>query len=358
MRTFLFFVFLFLSVYTIKANNHIDSTIIRSTIDAYREASGFSGTILVAKKGQPVFFESYGLAYYSTPDPIQNDYHYSIASVTKLFTSIRILQLQEEGKVALDQPIIDYLPQFVQSISKEITIHHLLLHISGLPVDRQKMYRHAYTPTEMVEETLTEKPKSDFGQFYYNNIDYVLLGLIIEAVTGSSWQENISQHILEPLQLKQTGFLEYGYYPENFAYTYSVKRKKLKQDPLFYIENFYAAGNMYASAMDLLTLDQALYANTLLNENSKALLLKSYPEYNYTGYGVWNYQYPFIAAQPTIMERRGGILGANVVLVRMVEENYTIIILSNDNRFNPDSFGDDTNLREMLIRTLYGRKAD
>ncbi|MCB0642194.1 MAG: hypothetical protein KDC44_11165, partial [Phaeodactylibacter sp.] len=62
--------------------------------------------------------------------------------------------------------------------------------------------------------------------------------------------------------------------------------------------------------------------------------------------------YPFIDSQPLIMERRGGILGANVVLVRLLETKKTIIILSNDDRFNPDSFGDPTNLREQLIRAF------
>ena len=73
---------------------------------------------------------------------------------------------------------------------------------------------------------------------------------------------------------------------------------------------------MYANTADPLKLDQALYGEKLLDTESKKLLAVSYPQYNYTGYGVWNYHYPFVTGSPTIMERRWGIGGANVVLVR------------------------------------------
>ena len=326
---------------------------IKEAVAEYTAQNSFSGTILVAEKGQPIFHQSYGLAYRATPDTLQNNYHYSIASITKVFTAIRILQLVEQGNLDLQTPIISYFPEWSSRISDQVTIHHLLLHISGLPNEKDKLYQHELTPEKLVELTLQHKSKSLRETFNYNNLDYVLLGLLIESVTGNTWQGEISANILQPLEMEATGFLEYGYYPDNFAYTYSYGNgKKPKQDPLFYIENFYAAGCMYSTTLDLLKLDQALYNNRLLNKASRALLAKSYPEYNYVGYGVWNYQYPFTASRPTIMERRGGILGANVVLVRLTDSNKTIIILSNTDQFNPDSFGDPQNLREALIRAL------
>ena len=77
---------------------------------------------------------------------------------------------------------------------------------------------------------------------------------------------------------------------------------------------------MYSTSSDLLKLDQALYSNKLLSDRSKKLLAQSYKEYNYAGYGVWNYNYPYVKETPTIMERRGKILGANVVLIRALYE--------------------------------------
>ncbi len=350
----LFFIPLFIfGFFFYGSANFTDSTKVKSVVESYVELNGFSGTILVAKEGKPIFHQSYGLAYRYNPDTIKNDYHYSIASITKLFTSIRILQLVEAQKIDLNNAVTDYLPEFKSMIPEELSIHHLLLHISGLPEEKDKVYRHPLSPDDLVTQTLKNNKGSAFNSFNYNNMDYMVLGLLIEKVSGNTWQENMTDHILKPLNLQNTGFLEYGYYPKNFAYSYSQKGKKLSQDPLFYIENFYAAGNMYSTTKDLLTLDQALYTDQLLNRESRKMLAKSYPEYNYTGYSVWNYNYPFVASQPTIMERRGRILGANVVLVRLIDQNYTIIILSNDDRFNPDSFGDENNLREILIRSLY-----
>jgi CubicO group peptidase (beta-lactamase class C family) len=331
----------------------IDESKISKTVENYINQNSFSGTILVAKNSRTIFHKSYGLAYRSTPDTIQNQYRYSIASVTKLFTSIRILQLQEEGTLSLDKPVVDYLPDFKAQIPEQVTLHHLLLHTSGLPEEKDRVYQHKYKPADMAREVLSYKSKNTFGQFNYNNLDYILLGLVIENLKGQIWEKEIEEAILTPLNMNSSGFLSYGYYPRNFAYTYSKRWNGLKQDPLLYIENFYSAGSMYSTTSDLLKLDQALYSNQLLTDEGLKLLAKSYPEHNHAGYGVWNYKYPYANGKPTIMERRGKILGANVVLVRLTDENYTIIILSNDNRFNPDSFGDDNNLREILIRKLY-----
>lgn len=327
---------------------------IEALVENYANEKGFSGTVLVARDGQPLYHRSYGLAYIPASDRIQNDYHYSIASVTKLFSAIRVLQLVAEGEIALTTPINDYLPRWKNSISDRVSIHHLLLHISGLPYEKEAVYRHPSPPSELVSQTLENKAKAKLGEFNYKEIDYWLLGLLIEKVTGNKWRQEITHHILEPLEMEDTGFLEYGNYPDRFAYTYSYRGKsKPHQDPFFYIENCYSSASMYSTTLDLLKLDQALYGTQLLDEAHKTLLEKSYPEYGYAGYSVWNYNYPFVDAKPRVMERRGGLLGANVVLVRLLDSNQTIIVLSNDDRFNPDSFGDEENLREALLRALF-----
>ena len=329
------------------------STEIVQTIESYLSANPFSGTLLVAKEGVPVYHQSFGYGYIPAEDSITNTYHFSIASVTKLFTAIRVLQLVDTGKLNLDEEITSYFPDIQLPGENSITLHHLLMHNSGLPNEKDQVYGNPYTPREIVEISLKNKAKGKFDSFHYNNLDYMLLGLVIEEVTGNTWEEEIQSAILDKVGMKETGFLEYGYYPSDFAYTYSYRNSnKPKKDPLVYVENFYAAGSMYATASDLLLLDQALYNNSLLSDTMYALLSKSYPENSYCGYSVWNYTYPFSAAKPFVMERRGGILGANVVLVRLPEKLATIIILSNDDRFNPDSFGDETNLRESLIRAL------
>lgn len=344
----LIYIFFLSSCCTLHAQSKI-----QRTVNEYIEKNGFSGTILVAEAGKILFHQSYGLAYIPAKDSLQNSYHYHIASITKLFTSIRCLQLMEGGNIDLKRSVVEYLPEFEGILDPRITPHHLLLHISGLPYIKRKIYQQLVAPTAIVKKSLNNKSKAAFNSFNYNDLDYVILGLLIEKCTEHSWEEEIQKHILDALNMESTGFLQYGYYPEDFAYCYRYKRgRKAIQDPFYYIENLYAAGNMYSTSTDLLKLDQALYGDQLLSPSSKALLKKSNPTLGYVGYGVWNYSYPFVESQPRIMERRGGILGANVVLVRIISSNQTIVILSNDNRFNPDSFGDEDNLREALIRVL------
>jgi CubicO group peptidase (beta-lactamase class C family) len=193
---------------------------------------------LLPGKGEPVFHQSYGLGYYKKPDTWQNDLHYAIAPVTKMITSFRILQLVGQKKIRPDQPLTDYLPSFERLIAKEVTVHHILLHISGLPNEKDGVYRHPLAPEQLVRQTL-EKQKSLFiGIFRYNNLDYMLPGLLVEKITGESCADNIRKYILPPLQMDQTGFLEYGHYPEDFAYTCQMKGKTLKQDAFYILKTF------------------------------------------------------------------------------------------------------------------------
>lgn len=309
----------------------------------------FEGNILIADGGKVVYQKSFGFVDNEDSIPSENATSFGIASITKMFTAIVIMQLVEEGKLRLEDKLSTLLPDLKIPKSKKITVHQLLLHISGLPNEEDEIYAQPKSPEEYVAETMKNK-LNRIGSFNYANVDYILLGLIIEKIEKKSWASSVQTRILEKAAMTKTGFLEKDKYPNNFAYTYSYNEAGEREpDPLFYIENFYAAGCMHATAQDLLKLDQAMYGEQLLSEKSKELMFTSYPEYNYSGYSVWTYNYPFAASQPKIMERRGGILGANAVLMRMIDINKTIIILSNNNKFNPDSFGNTKSLKEALM---------
>ena len=327
----------------------IDTIPIDSIVQNSVTANLFEGTVLIAENGNTIYHNSFGFKDNENLVPITNKTHFGIASITKLFTAIIVMQLVEEGKLQLKDNIETLLPEYEIPNSKKITIHHLLLHITGLPNEDDEIYQKSKTPKEFVIETLAKKG-ARFGSFNYANIDYVLLGLIIEKYNKKSWQQSVQSRILDKVEMQNSGFLVLENYPENFAYSFSIDDQNTRQiDPQFFIENFYAAGCMYSTAEDLLKLDQAMYEDQLLTERSKNLMYTSYPEYNYSGYSVWTYNYPFAKSKPKVMERRGGILGANSVLIRMLDTNKTIIILSNNNRFNPDSFGNTKSLKEALM---------
>lgn len=312
----------------------------------------FEGTVLVADGGKMVYHDSFGFKDADSLRPVENTTRFGIASITKMFTALVILQLVEEEKIELNNNLNDLLPNLKIPRSKQITVHHLLLHISGLPNENQDVYTQLRNPRDFVEQTMKNKSRR-IGRFNYANLDYILLGLIIEKCEGITWEMSVQRRILDKALMEQTGFLKKDKYPADFAYSFSYdENDDRKADPLFYIENFFAAGCMYSSARDLLRLDQAMYSSKILSEESKALMFTSYPEYNYSGYSVWTYDYPFGESKPRIMERRGGILGANSVLIRMIDINRTLIILSNNDQFNPDSFGDTSELKEALMVEL------
>ncbi len=309
----------------------------------------FEGTVLIADNGIIVYQKSFGFVDKDNVLPIENSTNFGIASITKMFTAIIILQLVEEVKIQLEDKLNVLLPNLKIPKSNKISVHHLLLHISGLPNEDDDIYAQSTSPNEFVRKTLDNKLQR-FGQFNYANIDYVLLGLIIEKYDNTTWKSSVQNRIIDKSLMTRTGFLESGKYPSNFAYTFSYDQENKREiDPLFYIENFYAAGCMFSTAEDLLKLDQAMYGDEFLSRKSKELMFKSYPEYNYSGYSVWTYNYPFTPSKPKVMERRGGILGANSVLIRFLDTNKTVIILSNNNRFNPDSFGNTEGLKEALM---------
>jgi len=341
--------FVTLILASLSCSGQINTVSIDSIVQSSAAKELFEGTVLVAENGTIIYNESFGFKDSEKLLAVTNESHFSIASITKLFTAIVIMQLVEDGKISLSDTLDKLLPEYDIPKGKRISVHHLLLHISGLPNEADELYQAAKTPKEFVFETLKRK-SNKFGSFNYANIDYVLLGLIIEKYDTKPWQESVQNRILDPVEMQQAGFLQFKRYPENFAYPFSYDGENIrKKDPAFFIENFYAAGCMYATAEDLLKLDQALYGSQLLSEKSKQLMFTSYPEYNYSGYSVWTYTYPFGPSKPRIMERRGGILGANSVLVRMLDTNKTIIILGNNNKFNPDSFGDPKSLKEALM---------
>lgn len=351
------FLILIIIISAVNTYARIDTLEIDKIVQDQISRYNFEGTVLIAENGDIVYQRSAGYKDRETQRIIDNDTKFGIASITKMLTAIVILELVEDGKLSLQDNLAALLPGFNIQGGENITVHHLLLHISGLPNENDSIYLSKKSPEEFVREILNEKGESgELGKYNYANIDYVLLGLIIEKKTGMSWQDAVDKRIIEKLNLRNTGFLSElpnGNYPENFAYSYSVSEEgEFTKDPDIYMENFYAAGSMYSNAADLLAIDQAMYGDKLLSEKSKELMFTSYPEYNYTGYSVWTYNYPFAETQPKIMERRGGIMGWNSVLIRFIDENKTIIILSNNNKFNPDSFGDKDNLREALITEL------
>ena len=204
-----------------------------AAIEKYADAKHFSGTILVADGDRVSYRKSFGLADRAFEIPATDDTRYRIASITKLFTAALVLQLADEGRLDLHKPISAYLPEFPGKGSAEIATHHLLNHTSGLEqFDRIAgleealtkgvgQYQRPQTSTELLRYCCSGDLRFAPGsKFDYNNADYIVLGRIIEKVTGKTYEAALRERILVPLRLENTGIAKQDSIIPRLAPTY------------------------------------------------------------------------------------------------------------------------------------------
>ncbi len=343
-------VFLLLLAFTSQAQLAPQS--LDSLVQAEVERNQFSGIILLADNGTPIYRRAVGES--SSDVAMTMETPMRLASITKAFTSVLIMQLIQDDLLRPETTIEDILPELEIKKAHKITVRDLLLHTSGLPNEPDGLYHTPHGPREMINRTLASQSYNKRGDFNYCNLDYMVLGLMIEKVTGKSWAEVLQIRILDPLDMTHTGIARLGM--EDIAQGYiSMEldgQEVLMPEPSFHIENFYAAGAMYGTVGDLLKFDQALYSGKLLHPETIDQMYTSHPELGYVAYGSWVYDYYFLPSSPRLVERRGGILGFNHTFIRMPEVNKTLVILSNNDRFNPDTFGQLDSFKDQLIAAL------
>lgn len=312
-----------------------------SIVNAYAAEHRFSGSILVQQDSAVVYSGAFGLA--NIPYSIANrlDTRFRVASITKLFTAVLVLQLYEQGKLDLDSTIQTYLPDYDGEAAQRVTVHQLLNHTSGmLNPDSQpdpefghnwlELYGKPYTIDQLMAKFCRGKLVNEPGTvFDYNNTEYIMLGRIIEAITKKPFEAVLHEQILDPLGMSASGMYRSTQITPVVADTYSriPDTDVLEKDMPIYIENWYAAGAMYANAPDLLTFVNRLFDYKLLEkETVKRLVTPGLDDY---GYGVW-----VRGAEHPAMERYGRILGANTVVLRFLNSDLTVIILGNTDRIN------------------------
>jgi CubicO group peptidase (beta-lactamase class C family) len=320
-------------------------------IAEYAAMHGFSGTILVQGRSGTLYHRSFGLADRTFEVPATNDTVYRIASITKLFTATLVLQLFEEGRIDLQAPIRKYLPAYAGEGGDRVRVHHLLDHTSGLPnVDTIRSYDEAvrsglelyqkpWTTDEIVDRYCSGRLVRAPGEaFDYNNGDYFILGKIIARVSGMTYEEALRERLLQPLGLGCSGLLRQRDIVRGLASTYyqPAKTQPLVNDLPVYTENWYAAGAMYSTSSDLLKFSTALFGGKLLRPETLALMLT--PGKDNYGYGLWVPSLELGGRRHRAAQRPGSIMGANAVLLRLLDEGLTVIVLSNTNTTSVDAF--------------------
>ncbi len=303
------------------------------TIKDYATENNFNGTVLISENDSIIFSDNFGYANREFNIPIDSTTKFKIASITKLFTSVLILQLHEKGKIDINKSINTYLPDYKGEADDKVTIYHLLTETSGLE-DMEKngdiVYEKRFTTDDILSDYCSGKLVNEPGtKFFYNNADYVILGKIIEKIYNTSFSNALKTNILEPLTMNNTGILNYSVV-EGLAdcYWYNNNTKNIERDIPYYPENYFSSGAMYSTAHDLMNFSNALFSGKLIKKSTLSILLKPKLEKHACGLWVFDYWINDSLQYKTAL-RTGNIWGAEAVLIRVIEKDINVIILSN-----------------------------
>jgi CubicO group peptidase (beta-lactamase class C family) len=314
----------------------------------------FNGNVLIAKSGNIIYQKAFGYRNYDKKELLNNNSVFELASVSKQFTAMGILLLEEKGKLRLTDSLRQFFPELPYH---GVTIQHLLAHTSGLPDyeeamnatwDRKKI---AFNK-DVIQFLATEKPPVLFKpteKWQYSNTGYALLASIIEKVSANTFGEFLRRNIFAPLNMRQTRVYNTrrssGDVIENYAYGYvysdSLKRYILPDslrnfDFVTYLDGIQGDGTVNSTTADLYKWDRALKNHTLLPERTqkKMLALQALTDTvtkSGYGYGVFTGKNKF----GTTLFHTGGWPGYVTMLHRDVEDDITIVVLSNNGSHSP-----------------------
>ena len=302
-------------------------------------ADMFSGSVLVAKNGNPIFQNAYGYANIDAKIPNQLNTKFNLASMNKMFTGVAIAQLVAQGKLSFDDTMGKYLPDYPnKEAAREVTIHQLLTHTSGMGdyfnsrFERNLKSVRDYFPL-FANERLSFKPGD---RYRYSNAGYIVLGAIIEEVSGQSYFDYVREHIYKSAGMSDTDSYEIDRDTPSRAAGYTnVGPKGLellsrKDDlPLLPVKGGPAGGG-FSTVQDLLKFAEALRTHKLLNPKFTELVLAGKVERDDEMDGKYAYGF----AEDRVNGKRivgyaGAYPGVNGEFDVYPDLGYTVVVLSN-----------------------------
>ncbi len=318
----------------------------------------FSGAILLARNGRIEFDGAYGLADRQTRQPNTTATKFNLASVSKMFTAVCILQLVDQGSIALEDPLERHLPDYPnRAAAKNVKIKHLLLHTSGVG--------NYWAGLEMLEGAGPESHRDylplfasiplehDPGtSFSYSNGGYIVLGLIIERITRQSYYDYVQQAIFDKVAMRDTGFRRLDERVPNRARSYmrSVEHPGEWDDTTARSEpRGSAAGGAYSTVKDLYRFATALEAHRLLSPESTETFLQGRLDTPVGRYGYGVIEQSLNGTR--VLGHSGGHYGVAAELMMFPEIKTTFVVLSNG---DVDGYWD----MEMFVHELIAGPTD
>jgi CubicO group peptidase (beta-lactamase class C family) len=306
----------------------------------------FSGTVLVAHRGRPIYEGAFGMADQADGVAMHVDTRLAIASVTKMFTGVAVARLVESGKLSFDDDIAEFVPEYPTEISQKVTVHHLLTHTSGIELDEIPDFNRSKQRASSSEDLLRahlrhvdslytngvfELP----SKYDYSNEGYDLAGLIVERVSGQSLLDYFTEHIFEP-----SGMLRTGRYPVDPAaydvaigYTHYTDKDYTFSDeevPNTYSLDraLFGSAGLYSTVGDLNRFVNTLfYTDDLLSPDMRDTVLS--PQVPRSGSEAYGYGFTLVTDEGVrSIGHNGGMIGASAEVRYFPESEYTVIVLA------------------------------
>lgn len=299
-------------------------------MEELKKKQNFQGTVLVSKDNKILLDEGYNFSNIEHKLENNSQTKFAIGSVTKQFIAMGLMQLEEKGLLKLEDTIDKYIDGL--KYGKDITIHELLTHSSGLV--NVTTLEEFYSLEESTEEdiiNLIKDKELNFKpgeKFDYSNTNYILLGMIIEKVSELDMEDYLNKNIFKPLSMDNTGLIYKNNKNANIATPYQGYLELVEADdrPLLY--NAYGAGNIYSTVEDLYRWSKGIDDNKLVK---KETLDKVFKGYSQVSEGV-EYGYGWLVSDTDfgkLYVHDGATLGFTSVIAKYPEENLNIVILSN-----------------------------
>lgn len=312
-------------------------------VRSYVSAGTFMGTVLVARDGAIVFDKAYGMANLELDVPNTPDTKFRLGSITKQFTAAAILLLEERGTLKIDDRVKTYLPDAPMAWDR-ITIYNLLTHTAGIPnFTSQADYNSIKLSSRSAGAAVSamrDRPL-DFGpgeDMRYSNSGYIVLGDIIEKVSGQSYEKFVADNIFTPLGMKDSGYdsntavikrRASGYIKTPSAVS-GVEGSGYVNAGYIHMSIPHAAGALYSTTHDLLKWEQALFAGKVVSKASLDRMIT--PFKNDYALGLTSR----LVKDRRVIAHGGGIDGFNTLMAYYPDTRIVVIVLSNVNGSVPN----------------------
>ncbi len=300
----------------------------------YHARGEFDGVVAIRKHGTLVYLAAFGAADREAKRALTVGDVFPLASLTKQVTAVLVMQEVAAHHLALTDQVQQYVPE----IAHPITVKQLLQHTSGMPDPEAGVADTAVPPFyqhRVVGDALAETHRcaqgtfDPPGSFRYNNCDYVVLGAVLEHVTGRSFTQLVQERVITKL-----GLASWGVAAQHPPITIRSYRTDGSLSPDVELAAYGPAAAIYGDATDLSVFSQALLDHTLLDAASTTIMTTGDPQLGMEALGSWGYQLPVPdhAKPVTLVERQGNIYGTRILALASPSDEFTISILATTER--------------------------